>query len=143
MTIYYFQIPAQKYLKQAFLVPDLLRIFISAPNFAIRQIRGCWFQYNNSILNSSPKILKSSIFGSNFKDFYFSTKLCINTNLRALISIMTMFFSKLLSKTHKQGIFYPRFKDFYFSTNLWFKKNSRAISNMTILFPNFSLKIPK
>ena len=112
MTIYYFQIPAQKYLKQAFLVPNLLRIFISAPNFAIRQIRGRWFQYNNSIFNNS--ILKSSIFGSNFKDFYFFTKLCINTNLRALISIMTMFFQNCCPKHTNKAFFILDLRIFIF-----------------------------
>ena len=41
--------------------------------------------------NSSPKIPKSGIFGSKFKDFYFCTKLCYKTNSRTLISDMTIF----------------------------------------------------
>ena len=40
---YYFQISAQKYPNQAFLVPNLT-IFIFAPNFGTRKIRGRWFQ---------------------------------------------------------------------------------------------------
>ena len=34
---------AQKYPNKAFLIPNL-GIFILSQNFAVRQIRGCWFQ---------------------------------------------------------------------------------------------------
>ena len=55
--------------------------------------------------NSSPKILKSGIFGPKLKEFYFSTKLCNKANSRRLVSNMTIAFSNSSLNTCKLGVF--------------------------------------
>ena len=67
--------------------------------------------------NSSPKILKYGIFGPKFKDFYFCTKLCNNTNSRMLIWNTAIIFSNSSPKINKLDIFGTKFKDFYFVSN--------------------------
>ena len=55
--------------------------------------------------NSSPKILKSGIFGPKLKEFYFCTKLCNKANSRRLVSNMTIAFSNSSLNTYKLGVF--------------------------------------
>ena len=118
------------------MVPNL-GIFVFPRNFTFRQIRACWFKYDNIILKFWPKNTKSIISGPTFKDFYFYTKLCNKTNSRTLISNMTKKFSNFSPKIPKSGIFSPKLKDFYFCTKRCNKTNSRMqISNMTIVFSN-------
>ena len=52
----------QKYSNKAFLVLNLGFLFF-APNFAIRQIRGGWFQIWQYCFKFQPKIAKSGCFG--------------------------------------------------------------------------------
>ena len=70
-----------------------------------------------TISNSCPKIPKSGIFGTKFKDFYFFTKLCNKTNSRTQNSNMTILFWNSTTKICKSSIFDPKFKDFYFAPN--------------------------
>ena len=53
------------------------------------------------VSTSSPKIPKSGIFGTKFKDFYFCTKLWNKTNYRTLISNMRIIFSNSIPKIQK------------------------------------------
>ena len=81
---YYFQIPVQKYPNQAFLVPNL-GIFVSLQNFAMRQIQGSDFKYDNSFLNFKPKKTQT-------RHFYFFVKFCNLKNSRVLIWKRTIIF---------------------------------------------------
>ena len=55
--------------------------------------------------NSSPKILKSGIFGLKLKEFYFCTKLCNKTNSKKLVSNVTIAFSNSSLNICKLGVF--------------------------------------
>ena len=55
--------------------------------------------------NYSPKIPKSDFFGHKFRHFCFSVKFCKQTNLRVLISNITMVFLKFLPKNTQRRHF--------------------------------------
>ena len=54
--------------------------------------------------NSGPKIHNSDIFGPKFRHFFF-VKLCKQTNLRVLISNMTIVFLKILAQKYPIKVF--------------------------------------
>ena len=124
MTIV-FEIPAQKYLNKAFLVPNL-GIVISFTKFC-NQTNSRTLISNMIIAfsNFSPKIPKSDRFGPKFKGFYFCTNLCNKTNSKAPISNMTIVYHPNhpnYTESPKQGIFDPRFRDFHFTRNFALRK---------------------
>ena len=109
---YHFQIPAQKYPNQAFLVPNL-RIYIFAPNFAARQIERRWFQiWQQYFQIPAPKYKNLAILVPNLRIFNFCTKLG-DADFK-----YDNVFSKLLPKTPKQSIFGSKFKNSNFCTKL-------------------------
>ena len=57
----------------------------------------------------------------NLRNFYFCAKVCNKTNLRAVISIMTIVFSTTSAKTTQSDIFGFKFKKFYFCTKYKFE----------------------
>ena len=65
----------------------------------------------------NSKVPKSHSFGSKFKDFDFSTKLCIKTNSRALISIITILFSNFSPKIPITSVFVPNLRVLIFTPN--------------------------
>ena len=70
-------------------------------------------------------------------------KFCNYSNLRELISNMTILFSTSSPKLPQSGIVSAKFKDFYFCTKLCNKTNPRALtSNMTRVFQNCCPKQP-
>ena len=70
-------------------------------------------------------------------------KFCNYSNLRELISNMTILFSTSSPKLPQSGIVSAKFKDFYFCTKLCYKTNPRALtSNMTRVFQNCCPKQP-
>ena len=126
----YFQIPSQKYTNQAFLDPNL-GIFVFSRNFAIRQIRGADFIYENMVFKFQPEIPKQGIFGAKFRHFrgflgnFFSRFLFLHQTLQqdkfedaVHISNMTKVFLNSTPKIRKLGIFGSSFKDFYFAPNV-------------------------
>ena len=75
------------------------------------------------VFNSSPKIptwgsfcqkYPNKAFGPEFRKFCFFAKFPSYTNLRVLISNMTILFSNSGPKIPKSGDFRHKFKDFYF-----------------------------
>ena len=120
------------------MVPNL-RIFVFAPSFAIRQIRGCWFQLwqqhfqflaqnlqNQKFFVPSFNILKSGIFGLKLKIFIFelnfAMRKCEGVDLRCDKS-----FPKLLPKIFEQDILGPKLKNFYICTKLCYKINLKVL----------------
>ena len=96
-------IRAQKHTNKPFLFPNL-SIFILEQNFAIRQIRGHWFQMQQYYFQvPAGKIPKSVVFGRKFKDFYFCTKLYNKTNSKGLSSYMKKVFSKFVAQNTQIG----------------------------------------
>ena len=71
LSQYWFQVPAQKYANQAFLVPSL-RISILSPTFATKLILGCCFQIWQWFLTLLLKTPKKAILVSNLRIFVFS-----------------------------------------------------------------------
>ena len=80
------------------------------------KFEGVDFKYEN--ITSSPKILKSSIFGPKFKDFYFYTKLCNKTNSRTLISNVKMVFQNCCPKDPNKALLVPNLRILIFAGNL-------------------------
>ena len=75
--------------------------------------------------------------------FYSGPKLCIQSNLRALILYVTKVLSNPSPKIPKSIVFSQRFKDFYFSIKHCNKTNLRTlISNITIAFRIPAQKYP-
>ena len=85
--------------------------------FPIRQIQGCWFQIWQQLFQIPAQNTKIWHFFPKFKDFYFCTKLCNNTNSRMLIWNTAIIFSNSSPKICKLDIFGTKFKDFYFASN--------------------------
>ena len=106
------------------MVPNL-DIFAFLRNFAVRQIRGCWFQiWQYCFQMPAQKYQNKAFLFLEFWNFYFCTKLCSKTNSTTVIWIMTTLFSNSSPKIRKLGIFGSKFKDFYFALyfairNIW------------------------
>ena len=91
--------------------------------------------------NSNPGPLEKLDFSKKFTVWVKNSYL---TNLKVLISNMTMLFSNFSPKISKSDIFMPNLRIFYFCTKLCNKTDSRVlISNRTKLFLNSNPKIPK
>ena len=58
------------YLNKALLVPNL-EIFVFSQNFAIRQIRGDWFQIQQHYFQIATQKYPNKVFFPKCKDFYF------------------------------------------------------------------------
>ena len=137
-----------------FLIPNL-DIFNFSRNFPFRQNRECWFQIWY-YFHIPAKNSQSDIFGPEFKDFYFSTKLCNKTNSN--ISNMTIAFWNSSPKTRKLGIFCPKFRHFCFffvheilqldkfealisnTISVW-KYPNKAVFVLNVSFFYFSMKL--
>ena len=86
-----------------------------------------------------PKNIQIRLFRSQIWIFLFHMSFCILTNLRVLISNITIVFSAFSPKNLKWDILDPKFEVILFCTYFKILTNSRElISNMAIMFSNFS-----
>ena len=106
-----FQISAQKYPNHTIFVPNL-DIFVFSQNLLLDKFEGANFKYETVFFKFQPKNAQIRHFWSQIQGFLFCTKLCNQTNLRALISNMTMAFSNSSPKIPKSSIFCPKCKYF-------------------------------
>ena len=84
----------QKYPNKGFLIPNL-RIFVFRPNFAIRQIWGCWFLIGQYCFHISPKKYPNQAFlVRNLGILVFWSNFANRQNWGGLISNMTTIFFK-------------------------------------------------
>ena len=120
-----FKILAQKYPIKAFFGPKF-PFFFFCEILQVDKFEGVDFEYNNSFLKFYPKNTQIRHFWSQF---------CISTNLRVLISNMTIAFCNSSTKILKSGIFDPKFRHFCFFVTFCNLGNSGLlISNMTTFF---------
>ena len=68
----FFQIPVEKYLTKALLVPDVGIFIFFHEILHSDKFQGADFKYDNLFSNTSPKLSESPIFGHKFKDFFFA-----------------------------------------------------------------------
>ena len=87
--------------------------------------------------NFSPKIRKTSIFGPQFKDFCFCTNIWNETNLRALISNMTMVFQNCCPKHPNKAFLVPNLRILVFVWNFAFRKIRCYFKYGNSFFSNF------
>ena len=82
--------------------------------------------------NSSPKLPKSGVFGPKFKHFCFFVKFCKQTNLRMLISNLTIV---LCQKYPNKAFLVPDIRHFCFFTKFCNYTNTKVlILNMNLKF---------
>ena len=94
---YYFQIPAQNYPDQSFLVP--IRIFIFHQTLQQDKFEDFDFKHDKNIFKFQPKFqCKLGIFGPKFKDFYFAPNVAIR-QIRGLWFQIRILFRILFRKT--------------------------------------------
>ena len=121
------------------MVPNL-GIFISPRNFAIRQIRECWFQ----IWQYFFQIPELHIFGPKFRHFCFFAKFLQSGKFEGADFKYDNIVFKFHLKNTKIRHFWSKFWNFYFCTKRCSKTNSRTVIwIMTILFSNSCPKIRK
>ena len=130
---YSFQILAQKYSNEAFFVPNSC-IFLFPWNLSNRQSRGYWFQISQVF-----KILAEKYTRQHFWDqiqaflFLFLQNLTIRQIRECWFQIWQYLFQSLAQKYPNKALFWPNYA---FPLKV-------LISDMTILFPGSSPKIPK
>ena len=119
-----FQNSSKKYPDKALLVPNL-SIFIISQYFAIRKIQRLLISNMTIVLlklypkkiqirHFWSKIPKSGILGPKFRHFCFFAKFCKQTNLKLLISNMTIVFLKFLPKNTQIRHFWSQIQAFLF-----------------------------
>ena len=129
-----------------------LDIFAFSGSFAIRKIRGCWFQIlQYSFQIPVKKIPKQGIFGPKNRHFCFFSKFYNETNSMVLISSMRIVFSNSNPKIPKEGIFGPKIRHFCFPRNFtarqiwgrWFQIWQYYCKILAQTYPNKAFLVTK
>ena len=90
------------------------------------------------------KISQQGVFGPKFRHFCFFVKFCKQTNLRVLISNMTIVLLAFLPKNTQLRHFQSQIQAFLFFTKFCNYTNLKMVnSNMRMFFSNSSPKIPE
>ena len=125
---------AQKYPDKTFLVPNL-GIFIFLRKFAVRQIRGCWFQIDKIIFKFQHKYTQIRHFWSkNLRIFVFAPNFTTRQIRGCWFHIPALKYANLALLQIWQV---PTLRIFIFCAKLCNKANSRPlISNMKMVSQN-------
>ena len=81
--------------------PKFRYFYFFHENLELKKIQNSDFKYNNIIFNFQSKNTQIRHFSSQIQEFLFCTKLCTQTNSRALVTNMTMYFSNSSLKISK------------------------------------------
>ena len=108
-----FKLQSTNYPNQAYLVLNL-RTFIFTWTFALRKIRGCWFQIWQWLFQiPAQKYPNKATFCPKCTYFNFCMKLRILKNSRVVISKMTIFFLKFQPKNTAYSVKDQKIFSFY------------------------------
>ena len=133
MTIFFFLILAQKYPNKAFLVSNL-GIFIISQNFAMRQVRKCWFQmWQNCFRITSQKYPNKAFLVPNSGIFVSSQKFAIRQIRECWFQIWQWLFWIPARKYRNKAFFMLNIISFYFCVKRRILKNSRVLISKTAI----------
>ena len=95
--------------------PKFRGIFVFPQNFAIRQMRGCWFQIWQYCLQiPALQYINQAFLVPNLGIFAFSWKFANRQIPRCWFQIWQQFFQNSSPKISKEGILGPKFWHFHF-----------------------------
>ena len=129
----FFLILAQKYTNKAFLVSNL-GIFIISQNFAMRQVRKCWFQmWQNCFRITSQKYPNKAFLVPNSGIFVSSQKFAIRQIRECWFQIWQWLFWIPARKYRNKAFFMLNVISFYFCVKRRILKNSRVLISKTAI----------